>query len=196
MFLVGDKVVHRVHGAGIITGRREKQLTKTPHRYLVMEMVGPRSTLMVPIDKAGQCLRPLSKMTTLRHLLMSILAGEPDNLSKDYKERAEQTGSKLKSGKIEWWIEVVRDLTHLKEQRPLGQTDRRGLNRAMHLLASELALAQRIDLHKAESRLALIVEHPKEFKDQQAGTRWLRTVVQRIMRPFTQRETQAPVDAS
>ncbi|MFQ5886627.1 MAG: CarD family transcriptional regulator, partial [Anaerolineae bacterium] len=29
MFSVGDKVVHRVHGAGIITGKKERQITKT-----------------------------------------------------------------------------------------------------------------------------------------------------------------------
>ena len=195
MFLVGDKVVHRVHGAGIITGRREKQLTKTPHRYLVMEMVGPQSTLMVPIDKAEQCLRPVSKMTTLRSLLIDTLAGEPGNLPKDYKQRAEQTGSKLKSGKIEKWIEVVRDLTYLKEQRPLGQTDRRGLNRAMALLAAELAVAQGIAHEKAEVLLMSIVTHQHEFKDQQAVTSgWLQTLRQKVTESFTKGKTQATAD--
>lgn len=94
MFSVGDEVVHRVHGAGIITKKKEMQMTEPPHRYFVIEMVGPHSTLMVPIDEAEQCLRPVSKMTTLRRLLMDILAGEPGNLPKDYKERAEQTGNK------------------------------------------------------------------------------------------------------
>ena len=195
MFSVGDKVVHRVHGAGIITGRKEKQLTETPHRYLVMEMVGPHSTLMVPIDRAEQCLRPVSKMTTLRRLLMSILAREPDNLSKDYKVRAEQTGSKLKSGKVERWIEVVRDLTYLKEQRPLGQTDRRGLNRAIHLLAAELALAQGIDQEKAEILLMSVVERRHELQDQQASTSgWLQTLRQRVMELFTKGDTEATTD--
>jgi CarD family transcriptional regulator len=196
MFSVGDEVVHRVHGAGIITGKKERQITKTSHRYLVIEMVGSRSTLMVPIDKAEKCLRPVSKMTTLRRLLMDILAGEPGNLPKDYKKRAEQTGNKLKSGKIRKWIEVVRDLTYLREQRPLGQTDRRGLNRAIHLLAAELALAQGIDQEKAEIFLTSIVAHRHELKDQQAGTPgWLQTIRQRVMAPFTKGETQATAGA-
>jgi CarD family transcriptional regulator len=197
VFSVGDKVVHRIHGAGIITEKKDMQITETSNRYLVIEMLGSHSTLMVPTDKAEKRLRPPSQVTTLRHLLMDILTGEPGNLPKDYKERAEQTGSKLKSGKTRKWIEVVRDLTYLKEQRPLGQTDRRGLNQAMHLLTTELALVQGIEPEKAESHLASLVQHRHEFKDQQADTSgWLQTLRQRVMRPFTDGKTQATADAS
>jgi CarD family transcriptional regulator len=191
MFSVGDKVVHRVHGAGIITEKKEVQITKTPNRYFVIEMPGSHSTLMVPTEKAGQRLRSVSKMTTLRRLLTDILTGQPNKLPKDYRKRAEQINIKLKSGKITKWIEVIRDLTHLKEQRPLSKTDRRRLNRAMQLLAGEFALVQGIDREKAEIRLASIVEHPHEFKDQQAGTSgWLQTLGQMIMKPFTKSEPQ------
>ncbi len=196
MFSVGDEVVHRIHGAGIITEKKEMQMAEAAHRYFVIEMVGPHSTLMVPIDEAEQCLRPVSKMPTLRRLLTDILAGEPGNLPKDYKARAEQTGDKLKSGKIKKWIEVVRDLTYLKEQRPLGQTDRQGLNRAIHLLAAELALAQGMDREKAELFLASIVAHRHELKEQPASTSgWLQTIRQRVMKPFTKGETQAVASA-
>lgn len=196
MFSVGDKVVHRIHGAGVITTKKEVQLTETSNCYLVIEMPGSHSTLMVPTDKAEQRLRSISKMTTLRHLLTDVLIGQPSELPKDYKKRAKQINDKLKSGKIKRWIEVIRDLTHLREQRPLSKTDRRRLKRAMHLLAGEFALVQGIDQEKAESRLASIVEHPHEFKDQQAGTLdWLRTLGQRMMRPFTQSETQVTAEA-
>jgi CarD family transcriptional regulator len=198
LFSVGDEVVHRVHGAGIITEKKELQITETPHRYLVIDMPESDSTLMVPTDKAEQRLRPVSKMTTLRHLLTDTLTGQPNKLPKDYKERREQINKKLKSGEIRKWIEVVRDLTHRREQGRKSKIDRRLLKRAMHLLTAELALARGIDPEKAESRLAFIVEHPNEFKDQQVGTGWLRTLVQlvqRMMRPFTESETQATADA-
>jgi CarD family transcriptional regulator len=192
MFLVGDEVVHRVHGAGIITQKKEMQITETSNRYLVIEMPESDSTLMVPTDKAEQFLRPVSKMMTLRHLLTDILTGQPNMLPKDYRERAEQIGNKLKSGEIKKWIEVVRDLTYLREQRPLCQTDRRGLERARHLLTAELALAQGIDQKKAEILLMSIIERRHELKEQQVGTSgWLETLRQRIIEPFTKGDTQA-----
>ena len=197
MFSVGDEVVHRVHGAGIITGKKERQLTETPHRYLVIEMVGPHSTLMVPINTAEQCLRPVSKMTTLRRLLVDRLAKPPSELPKDYRERAEQIENKLKSGETKKWMEVVRDLTHRREQGRRSQVDRRLLDRTMHLLAGEFALAQGIDPEKAEIHLASVVQRRREFKEQQAGpSGWLQTLRQRVMEPFTKGETQAMTDAN
>ncbi len=195
MFSVGDEVVHRVHGAGIITEKKEMQITETSNRYFVIEMPESDSTLMVPTDKAGQRLRPVSKMTTLRRLLTDTLTGQPNKLPNDYKERREQVDSELKSGEIRKWIEVVRDLTHRREQGRRSKIDRRLLKRTMHLLAGELALAQGIDPEKAESRLAFIVEHPHEFKDQQDDSLgWLQTLRQRLITRFTKGQTQATAD--
>jgi len=197
MFSVGDEVVHRVHGAGIITGKKEMQITETPHRYFVIEMVGPHSTLMVPIDEAEQCLRSVSKMATLRRLLMDRLAGQPSQLPKDYRERAEQIENKLKSGETKKWIEVIRDLTHRREQGRRSQVDRRLLDRTMDLLAGEFALVQGIDPEKAEIHLASVVQRRHELKDQQASTSgWLQTLIQRVMELFTKGETQATTDAN
>ena len=196
MFSVGDEVVHRVHGAGIITGKKERQLTETPHRYLVIEMPKFDSTLMVPTDKAGQCLRPISKMVTLRRLLTDTLTGQPNKLPKDYKERAEQIENKLKSGETKNWIEVVRDLTHRREQGWKSKVDQRLLDRTMHLLAGEFALAQGTDPEKAETHLAAVVERRHELQDQQASTsRRLQTLRQRVMELFTKGESQATTDA-
>jgi len=195
MFSVGDQVVHRVHGAGIITGKKERQLTETPHRYFVIEIPGFDSTLMVPTDKAGQCLRPVSKMATLRRLLTDILTGQPNKLPKDYKERAKQIVNKLKLGETKEWIEVVRDLTHRQEQGWKSKVDQRLLDRTMRLLAGEFALAQGIDPEKAEIHLTSVVEHRHEFKDQQAGiSGWLQTLRQRVMKPFTKGNTKATAD--
>jgi RNA polymerase-interacting CarD/CdnL/TRCF family regulator len=195
MFSVGDKVVHRVHGAGIITGKKERQITKTPNRYLVIEMPKFDSTLMVPADKAGQCLRPVSKMVALRRLLTDTLTGQPNKLPKDYRERAEQIENKLKSGETKKWIEVVRDLTYRQEQGCKSKVDQRLLDRTMHLLAGEFALAQGIDPEKAEDHLASVVQCHHELQDQQASTSGrLQTLRRRVMELFTGGETQATTD--
>ncbi len=166
MFSVGDKVVHSTHGAGIITTKKEMQLTKTPNSYFVVEMPGADSTLMVPTDQAGQRLRPVSTVTTLNRLLTDVLTRQPTKLPKEFKKRAKQINVKLTSGKIRRWIEVIRDLSHLREQRPLCKTDKRRLERAIQLSAGELALAQEIDREKARSRLASLVEHSQELQEQ------------------------------
>lgn len=195
MFSIGDKIIHRIHGAGIITERKKMQVTGKPALYVVIDLLGSRSTLMVPTDKADQCLRPVSKIATLRRLLIGQLASQPDELPRDYKKRAAQISEELKSGRAKKWIEVVRDLMHRNEQKPLSQGDRKLLNRAMDLLSGELALAQEIAPEKAESRLESILQRRHEFRDQQAETKgWLQTLTEKVRGPFAKRERQTTAD--
>ena len=163
MFSVGDKVMHYAHGAGVITEKKEMQITDTPHCYLVIQMLGSNSTLMIPTDRAKESLRPVSERTTLRRLLTSELAGEPEELSGDYKERQKHLIDKLKSGETTEWIEIVRDLTFRSEQGHLSLGDRQLLDRAMGLLSGELALAQGVPLEEAEPRLKSMVERRHEL---------------------------------
>ena len=120
-------------------------------------MEGSPSTLIIPADRAEQRLRPVSKVAKLRRLLKSKLAGKPRELSSDYKKRTERIGSKLQSGEIEEWIEVVRDLSYRGQQGSLSASDKRQLNRAVDLLSGELALAQGIGQEEAKLRLSSIV---------------------------------------
>ena len=185
MFVVGDKVIHCTRGAGIITAKKEMQLTEAPQRYLVIQLLGSTSTLMVPTDQAEERLRPACKKTKLRRLLASELAGEPEELPGDYKKRQKYLEGKLKSGETTEWIEVVRDLTSRDEQKQLSTGDRQLLDRAMDLLAGELALARGIPLAEAMPRLKAVVQHRHELADRQGeGSNWWQTLGERVMEPF------------
>ena len=141
---------------------------------------------MVPTDEAEQRLRTISRMSALQRLLTGKLAEQPDKLPKHYRERTEQVNDKLKSGEIRKWIEVVRDLTHREEQGHQSKIDQRLLERAMHLLAGELAMAQGIDPEKAEIHLASMIQRRREFRDRQTGPQgWLQALGQKVLQPFT-----------
>ena len=185
MFAVGDKVMHCAHGAGVITEKKEMQITDTPRCYLVIQLLGSNSTLMVPTDRAEERLRPACKRATLRRLLTSELAGEPEELPGDYKERQKHLEDKLKSGETIEWIEVIRDLTFRGEQDRLSSGDRQLLDRAMGLLSGELALAQGVPLEEAEPRLQSMVERRHELADHQGeSSSWWQTLGQKVREPF------------
>jgi len=185
MFSIGDKVMHCSHGAGVITEKKEMQITDTPHCYLVIQMLGSNSILMVPTDQAGERLRPVRKRATLHRLLTSELAGEPEELPQDYKKRRKYLEHKIKSGETKKWIEVVRDLTYRDEQDHLSSADRQLLDRAMDLLSGELALAQGIPLEEAEPRLKSMIERRHELADHQIeNSGWWRTLGQKVREPF------------
>ena len=195
MYSVGDKVIHRIHGAGIITEKKRMKITEKPARYLVIDLLGSRSTLMVPTDRAEQRLRPVSKITALRRLLVERMACQPSNLPQDYKKRAEQIRDKLKSGRVKKWIEVARDLMHRDEQKPLSPGDQKLLDRAVDLLSGELALAQGIEPEKAKCRLESILQRQHEFGDRRVETKgWLQTLSEKVLRPFAKWGTKATTD--
>jgi CarD family transcriptional regulator len=182
MFSVGDKVMHCTHGAGVITEKKEMHIIETPHCYLVIQLLGSGSTLMVPTEQAEERLRPAYKRATLRRLLTNELTSEPQELDKDYKIRQKHLEGKLKSGETQEWIEVVRDLAYRAEQNSLSTGDRQLLDRAMDLLSGELALAQGIPLTEAGPRLKSMVERRHDVADHQVESAgWW----QRVMESFT-----------
>jgi CarD family transcriptional regulator len=184
-FSVGDRVIHRTRGAGVIAEKKEMQFTETPQRYLVIEMLGSDSTLMVPTDQAEERLRPACKEAKLRRLLTSKLAAEPEELPQDYRERTKHLANKLKSGETKEWVEVVRDLTYRDEQTQLSSADRELLDRAVDLLSGELALVHGIPQEEAVPRLKSMIEHRQalvEGLDQGGG--WWQSLGQKVIAPF------------
>jgi CarD family transcriptional regulator len=165
MLSVGEKVVHRFRGAGVITEEREMRISDTPHRYFVIQMIGSRSTVMVPTHRVEQSLRLVCERATLQHLLTSELTAQPSELPQNYRERAEHIESKLKSGETAEWIRIVRDLTCRQEQGSSSSADRQLLEQATDLLAGELALAQEIDHGEARTRLASMIKHRHELNN-------------------------------
>jgi CarD family transcriptional regulator len=190
MFAVGDKVIHYTRGAGVITDKKEMRITETPRRYLVLQMLGSTSTLMVPTDQAEERLRPACKKTKLRRLLASELASEPEELPGDYKKRQKHLEGKLKSGETTEWIEVVRDLTYRDEQKQLSTGDRQLLDRAMDLLAGELALAHGVPQEQAMPRLKSLIQRRDELAEHQSeSSGWWQTLGQKVMEPFARSST-------
>lgn len=166
MFSVGDKVMHCTHGAGVITEKKEMQITDTPHCYLVIQLLGSNSTLMVPTDRAER-LRPVSERATLRRLLTSELAGEPEELDQDYRKRTKHVEDKMKSGGAKEWIEIIRDLTCREDQGLLSSADRQLLDRAMNLVSGELTLAYGLLQEEARSHLKSMVQRRHELAEHQ-----------------------------
>ena len=190
MFSTGDQVIHFAHGAGVIIEKKEMQITDTPHCYLVIQMLGSKSTLMVTTDRAKECLRPVSERAMLRRLLTSELADEPGELPQDYKQRIKHVENKLKSGETKEWIGVVRDLTCREEQGPLSSSDRRLLDRAIDLLSGELSLAYGLPQEEAMSHLKPMVQRRHKLADDQgARLKWWQVLGEKVKEPFAKSNT-------
>ena len=154
-FFIGAKVVHPNHGAGTVVNIQAKSIGSACHRYYVIETHAME--LMVPVGRADTMgLRRVGRLSILRNALCCC-ATPPDEeeVTQDHRARKAALDEELKSGSFECAVHAARLLFYLNARRPLGIIDRRLYDRAMNMLASELALASGVEIDDAEEEIEL-----------------------------------------
>jgi CarD family transcriptional regulator len=150
MFDVGDKVVHPIHGAGLVMGIKKQDLLEQYHRYYVIDLAVDDRTLMIPVSNAEEIgLRSISQRAALSQV-WHTLGAAAKRLLDDYRERQERIQEKLKTGDVIRVAEVIRDLSALKREDHLTSFDTRLLERAQQFLACEVALVEGVPVSEAE----------------------------------------------
>ncbi|MDR0836700.1 MAG: CarD family transcriptional regulator [Propionibacteriaceae bacterium] len=153
-FTVGETVVYPNHGAAVIEELETRVIKGEEKLYLVLRVLGQTDlTVRVPasnLDLVG--VRDVVDNDGLERVfsvLRMIGVEEPSNWSRRYKANLE----KLHSGNVLRVAEVVRDLWHRERGKGLSAGEKRMLAKAREILASELALAEKITREDAEARL-------------------------------------------
>ncbi len=168
MFEVGDKVVHPAHGAGVVAGIEEKTLLDEFTHYYVIQLAATEMRLMIPVKTAQAIgLRPVAKPAQVK-AIYNTLQSKPRDLVNDFKKRQAILTEQLKSGDILDVAEVVRDLFWRNEINPLSPTESRQLESAKQQLASELSLAEDIEVEECLARIDRLLQRSAEAKKQAA----------------------------
>jgi len=159
MFDVGDKVVHPIHGAGLVMGIKKEDLLEQYHRYYVIDLAVDDRTLMIPVSKAKEIgLRSISQEAVLSQV-WHTLGAAAKTLLDDYKKRQARIEEKLKTGEAIKVAEVIRDLSARKREDRLTSFDTRLLERAEQFLAGEVALVEEVQVGEAERMISETVDN-------------------------------------
>jgi len=158
LYPVGSKVVHPNHGAGTVIGIQAKSIGEMCHRYYIIDTHAMR--LMVPVKGADSIgLRRVGRLPRLRAALASCCQPPQEaEISQDHRARKAELDKELKSGSFEKAVHAARLLYFLNARRSLGIVDRRLYDRAMNMLASELALASDQPVQEAEEEIERYLE--------------------------------------
>ena len=160
MFDVGDAVVHPTCGAGVVVGFTEFQRDGSTTQYYDIELLGESSSnLMLPIDRAEAAgLRPVVSQLRLIQVWRT-LRSDPDTLSDDHKVRYTRLGEKLQGAVILRVAEAVRDLAGRRQVRnQFTIKEKRFYERAMTLLAAEIAAVQSSDMGEAKAQIKTLLQ--------------------------------------
>lgn len=153
MFKIGDKIVYPMHGAGIIDSVETKEFLGEEKEYFILKM--PIGNMDISIPKAN-----INKMN-IRDVIskkegeeiLAILEENPKELNSNWNLRYRENQEILKTGDIFRIANMVRDLVALDEDKGLSTTEKKLLNRARRIMASELVMSGSLEKDQAEKMI-------------------------------------------
>lgn len=140
-FQIGDRVVHPTYGVVTVKGFSEQRLVgDESHQYYQVATAG--LTVWVPLDGGGSTvLRRLATKETLSACRL-VLKSRPVRLDRDWRVRQQEIAKRLRGAALPTLSEIVRDLTALSAQQPLGKSEQDLLKKAIKSLADEWAAVE------------------------------------------------------
>ncbi len=151
-YSVGDKVVHPQHGAATIQKKTRQVFDGKRTDYFMLDIATEQLTVMVPLDKVDDLIRPVISKTKSREVLRS-LKGEPEEAGANWSRWYKVLNEKMTSGDIFQVAEVVRDLSYAQQTKGISPALKRMLSKARLTLSSELAFSLQIDEEEAIKKL-------------------------------------------
>ena len=153
MFCVGDKIVHPMHGAGIVESIVQKKVNGVSREYYVLKLPVRSMLVMIPTDNCAEIgMRPIidsNQADRILSLLPTIEVDFDQNWNRRYREKMER----LKSGDLVEVARVIKGLTLRDSNRGLSTGERKMLHSAKEILISEIVLSQCVSYEDVEERI-------------------------------------------
>ena len=153
LFQVGDKVVHPMHGAGVIDSIVQRKVAGQLQEYYLLKLSVGNMVVMVPTDNIGEIgMRPVVSGQRAAEL-MNAMEGIEVDMTQNWNRRYRENLVRLKSGDLLEVARVVKGLRQREGQRGLSNGERKMLHTAKQILISELVLAQSLPYEAVESSI-------------------------------------------
>jgi CarD family transcriptional regulator len=147
-FEIGDKVVYPNQGVGTIENISSRSFGTSFEKFYLLRFGANSMTVLVPFSNAANIgLRRVTKDRDVSRVL-SFLASRWCPVNPDWKVRYRENAEKMQSGDLLRAAEVFKVLVQLHAEKPLSFREKKMLERARHMLISEISIARAVsDLH-------------------------------------------------
>ena len=153
MFQVGDKIVHPMHGAGVIDSIVTKKVDGVSREYYIMKLPVGGMLVMIPVQTCRDIgVRAIISPEEAERVIAAIPGVEIDMIS-NWNQRYRENMLRLKSGDLLEVSKVVKGLVQRDGERGLSTGERKMLYSAKQILISELVLAQNCTYEEMEARI-------------------------------------------
>ena len=153
MFQVGDKIVHPMHGAGVIDSIVSKKVNGVVRDYYILKLPVGGMLVMIPTEHTEEIgVRPVGDRDEADRLIAARPGIEVD-MTQNWNRRYRENMLRIKSGDLMEVARVVKGLMLRDEDRGLSTGERKMLHSAKQILISELVLSQDASYEDMERRV-------------------------------------------
>ena len=153
LFQIGDKVVHPMHGAGIVESIVQKKVNGVMRDYYVLKLPVRAMVVMIPTENSEEIgVRPIVDREQADRVLEEIGSLQVE-MTQNWNRRYRENMERLKSGDLFQVACVVKGLMLRDVDRGLSTGERKMLHSAKQILISEIVLSQNTSYEDVEARI-------------------------------------------
>lgn len=157
MYQIGDKIVHPMHGAGVIESIVEEKISGTLIPFYVFKMPVSGLTLKIPTANSEMIgIRAVSSADAIEAVIRKIPSLSID-MTANWNHRYRENMERIKSGDLLEVAGVIKALMHRDSERGLSNGERKMLHSAKQILISEIVLAESVEYPAAEARVNAVM---------------------------------------
>lgn len=155
MFQVGDKIVHPMHGAGVIDEITTRKINGVVRDYYILKLPVGGMLVMVPTENSeGIGMRPVMTRLEANQIFDALPDMEVD-ADPNWNRRYRENMVRLKSGNLLEVARVMKTLMLRDGERGLSTGERKMLHSAKQILISEIVMAEGSSYEDVERRIDL-----------------------------------------
>ena len=151
MFLIGDKILHPMLGAGVIDEIVTQKVSGVTREYYVMHVSVGSMKVMIPVASCGEIgVRPVLSAREADEVIASLAALHVEDTA-NWNRRYRENMLRIKSGDILQVAQVVKSLALREREHGLSTGERKMLSSARQIFYSELVLSKNATLTEIEA---------------------------------------------
>ncbi len=153
MFQVGDKIVHPMHGAGVVDSIVSNKVNGVTRDYYILKLPVGGMVVMIPTATSQVIgVRAVIDPAGADQVIAAIPSIDVDVVP-GWNQRYRENMARLKSGDLLEVACVVKALTRRDAARGLSAGERKMLHTARQILISELVMSQNSSYEDMEQRV-------------------------------------------
>ena len=144
IFQIGEKVVYPNQGVGTVENISIRYFGNQDEKFYLLRLVANGMTVLVPFSHVHDIgLRKVTKNGEVGRVL-EFLANGRCKCGGDWKNRFKENSEKMREGNLLQVAEVLKSLLVLQLSKPLSFREKKMLDRARHMLITELSSSRAI----------------------------------------------------